>query len=141
MSTRRCTDNPTMRNLRLGATMGNNPDGRGTMTLPRAGVKLLQACALALMLALSVQGRAADDRTVKVRVAPVYPELAKRMKISGVVKIEATVDSDGKVTDVKTVAGNHLLSTAAEDAVRKWKFTSGSGTTDVNVDITFAMEK
>ena len=121
--------------------MGNNWDRRGTITLPQAGVKLLQACALALMLALSVQGRAADDRTVKVRVPPVYPELAKRMKISGVVKIEATVDPDGKVTDVKTVEGNHMLSTAAEEAVRKWKFTSGSGTTDVNVDITFAMDK
>ena len=139
MSTRRCADNATMRNLRLGAKMGNNRDRRGTMTLPRAGVNLLQACALALMLALSVQGRAADDRTVKVRVPPVYPELAKRMKISGVVKIDATVDSDGKVTDVKTVAGNHLLSTAAEDAVRKWKFASGPATTVVNVDITFAM--
>ncbi|MFZ1015106.1 MAG: TonB family protein [Terracidiphilus sp.] len=51
----------------------------------------------------------AEQRAVKSRVSPVYPEVAKRMRISGVVKLEASVDPDGKVTDVKTVSGNHML--------------------------------
>ncbi len=103
-----------------------------------AGVRMLQVCALALMVSLALPGRAADERAVKSRVAPVYPELAKRMKIAGAVKLEVTVDAEGKVTDVKTVSGNHMLSSAAEDAVRKWKFVAGGGSSTVVVDINFA---
>ena len=72
----------------------------------------------ALLLAMALPARAGDDRAIKTRVSPVYPEIAKRMKIAGVVRIEATVDPQGKVKEVKTVSGNHMLSVAAEDAVR-----------------------
>jgi TonB family protein len=33
-------------------------------------------------------------------VAPVYPEVAKRLRVTGVVKLEVTVNADGKVTGV-----------------------------------------
>ena len=88
-----------------------------------------------------MHARAADDRTVKVRVAPIYPEVARRMKIAGAVNIQATVDAGGKVSDVKTVAGNRLLAPAAEDAVRKWSFEPGSGTSKVNVEVNFELNQ
>src|SRR5271157_4674546 len=97
----------------------------------RTGMRLLQATALALVLALAMPARAADVRAVKSRVPPVYPEIAKRMKIDGSVKVEVTVDADGKVSDVKTVSGNRVLSSAAEDAVRKWRFEPGPGQSTV----------
>jgi len=37
--------------------------------------------------------RAVDERAVKSRVSPAYPEIVKRMKIGGAVKLEATVDA------------------------------------------------
>jgi hypothetical protein len=43
------------------------------------------------------------------------------------------------VSEAKAVGGNRLLAPAAEDAVRKWKFESGSGTSKVKVEINFAM--
>ena len=104
-----------------------------------AGNAVMRGGALALMLALALPAGAANDRAVKSKVPPVYPELAKRMKITGVVKVEATVDPDGKVTGVKTLSGNSALTNAAEDAVRKWKFATGDGTAMVDVDVTFAM--
>jgi len=94
---------------------------------------------MAIVLAMAVPATAANDRAVKTKVPPVYPELAKRMKITGVVKVEATVDADGKVTGVKVISGNSALQNAAEDAVRKWKFASGGGTDTVNVDVNFAI--
>ncbi len=100
--------------------------------------RLFGAASLALVMALALPGRAADDRVVKSRVAPVYPELAKRMRISGIVKVEATVAPDGKVIDVKTISGSHALSPSAEDAVRKWKFAPGPGTSVVDVEVNFA---
>jgi len=107
----------------------------------RVGFGFLQAAVLALLLTLALPARAGDDRAVKSRVPPVYPELAKRMHIAGEVKLEATVDADGKVTDVKEVSGNHMLAIAAEDAVRKWKFEGGSGEATVNVTVNFALSQ
>jgi TonB family protein len=103
----------------------------------RFGLRLLQAAAVALVISFAVQAHAADDRTVKSRVAPIYPEIAKRMKIGGEVKVQATVDATGKVTEAKAVTGNHMLAVAAEDAVRHWKFEPGAGETTVNVAINF----
>ena len=103
----------------------------------RTGVT--KAAALGLMMAIALSAGAATERAVKTKVPPIYPELAKRMKISGVVKVEATVDPEGKVTGVKTLTGNSALQNAAEDAVRKWKFVPGQSTETVNVEVNFAI--
>ena len=99
----------------------------------------MQAAALALMVALAMPAWAAEARAIKSRVPPVYPEIAKRMKISGAVVLSVTVSADGKVTDVQPVSGNHTLSTAADEAVRKWKFEPGDGTATVEVTVNFAL--
>jgi TonB family protein len=99
---------------------------------------MFHAAALALILTIAMPARAADERAIKSRVAPVYPEIAKHMKIGGAVRLEATVDAQGKVTDVKTVSGNHMLAVAAEDAVRQWKFVPASSDSSVNVEVNFS---
>lgn len=98
---------------------------------------LLRAGAMACALSLALTAYAAEQRAVKTRVAPVYPEIAKRMRIMGVVKLDATVDADGKVTDVKTVSGFRVLSTAAEDAVRKWRFAAAPASSTESLEIKF----
>lgn len=79
----------------------------------------------------------AEDRKVTRRIPPVYPELARRMHISGSVRISAAVAPDGSVTETKTVNGNKMLSIAAEDAVRKWKFAPADAASTVDVDVNF----
>jgi TonB family protein len=105
----------------------------------RAGARLMQAAALALMVALAMPASAADGRTIKVRVAPVYPEIAKRLRVSGAVRLSVTVDAEGKVTDVQAISGNGMLTYAAEEAVRKWRFEPGAGNTTVEVTVNFAL--
>ena len=83
----------------------------------------------------------AGARAVKSKVPPVYPAIAKRMKIEGLVRVAATVDAKGDVTKVKEVSGNHILSLAAEDAVRKWKFDPGSGQSTVEIAINFTLDQ
>ena len=61
-------------------------------------------------------------RKVKTRVAPVYPELAKRMNITGVVKVRVTVAANGTVKDAALVGGHPVLAGAALDAAKKWHF-------------------
>lgn len=110
--------------------------GAGMKTKRGAG-GLVRAMALLILAGMAIPGRAADERAIKSRVAPVYPEIAKRMRVSGVVKLEVTVDADGKVTDVKPMSGNQMLSNAAQEAVRKWKFASGAGDSTVQLSINF----
>ncbi len=109
-----------------------------TMIGKKPGLRIAAAATWALMAVLAVPCNA-SDRAVKSKVPPIYPEIAKRMKITGQVKIEATVDADGKVTDVKTLSGSHTLSPAAEEAVRKWKFVPADAPTTENVDVNFAL--
>jgi protein TonB len=56
------------------------------------------------------------------KVQPVYPPNALRMRAEGAVKLMATVGSTGNVTDVKAISGEPLLSQAAIDAVKQWKY-------------------
>ena len=71
-------------------------------------------------------------RKVKTRVSPTYPELAKRMSVTGKVKIEVIIAPDGHVKSTKAVGGHPLLVSASEEAVKKWKFQPASeDTTEV----------
>lgn len=114
---------------------------KSTFGMRQVAVRLFQAAALALVITIAMPARAADERAVKSRVAPIYPEIAKRMRIAGAVNIEATVGPDGSVSEAKAVAGNKLLAPAAEDAVRKWKFAPGPGVSKVTVEVDFAMNQ
>jgi TonB family protein len=105
--------------------------------LRRAGLRLIQAAALALMVTLAMPARAADTRAVKTRVTPVYPEIAKRIRVSGMVQLTVTVDAQGKVTDVQPLSGNRVLSAAAEEAVRNWRFEPGPSASTVVVTVNF----
>jgi TonB family protein len=101
--------------------------------------RLARLALVVLLAAFSVSAHA-EERAVKTRVPPVYPELAKRMRIGGIISVQVTVDAEGKVTDAKATNGNRLLAGAAEDAVRKWKFASGEGTAVVTVEISFQLQ-
>ncbi|HEY9402930.1 MAG TPA: energy transducer TonB [Pyrinomonadaceae bacterium] len=54
---------------------------------------------------------------------PVYPETARRAKMTGVVTVEVVIDVSGKVISARAVSGPDLLRDAAERAARQAKFT------------------
>ena len=56
------------------------------------------------------------------KVAPVYPQRAMSMRIQGAVQLLATIGADGSVTEVKLLNGDMMLSRAAMDAVKQWKY-------------------
>lgn len=95
-------------------------------------ILLLLALTLACSFAVSA---AAQDRKAVQQVAPVYPELARKMKVTGRVRVEVLVAADGHVKSANALTGNPLLKDAAVRAVRNWKFESGNeATTIVSVD-------
>lgn len=56
-------------------------------------------------------------------VAPVYPEIARSARVEGIVFLEALIDDDGTVREVKVLRSHPLLDGAAVEAVRQWRFT------------------
>jgi TonB family protein len=78
-----------------------------------------------------------SKRKVKLRVAPVYPELAKRMGVSGKVKIEVVIAPDGHVKSAKVVGGHPLLVQNCSDAAKDWKFQPGPDETSQVVEFEF----
>ena len=55
-------------------------------------------------------------------VAPVYPMLAQKTKVSGIVILDAVIDTQGRVPDVKVLRSIPFLDQAALDAVRQWRY-------------------
>jgi TonB family protein len=76
-------------------------------------------------------------RKIKVKVAPVYPEIARRLSISGVVRLVVVVAPGGNVKSTKVLGGHPVLVNAAEDAVKKWKFETATEENSGVVEVTF----
>jgi TonB family protein len=74
-----------------------------------------------------------ETRKVVRRVAPAYPDLAKRMGVSGAVKLELTVSASGKVTEAKVLGGHPILAGAAQQVVQNWTFEPGASSTELVV--------
>lgn len=98
------------------------------------------------VLLLTVAARAAfpqdsdtstNVRTVVHRVAPAYPDLARKLQIGGVVKLRATVARNGTVKQIEPVGGNPLLLKAAQDAVTNWKYAPAANETRELIELRF----
>ena len=56
------------------------------------------------------------------QVEPIYPVIAKQVRVHGDVVIDCVIDKSGDVNEMKVVSGNPLFVTAAFDAVKQWKY-------------------
>jgi protein TonB len=56
------------------------------------------------------------------QVSPVYPPIAKAARISGTVKLQATISKEGSIENLHVISGHPMLQSAALDAVRQWKY-------------------
>jgi TonB family protein len=102
---------------------------------------MLASAGATLLLGASgyAQSGATDEskRKVKTKVAPAYPELAKRMNVSGKVKIEVIIAPDGHVKSTRAIGGHPLLVQACQDAVKEWKFIAAPEETTQVVEFDF----
>ncbi len=85
------------------------------------------------------QGAQNEDliRRAKTKVQPLYPDLARKMNISGTVKIEVVVSPNGVVKEARIVGGHPVLANAALDAAKKWRFEPASGENTGIIDFKF----
>ena len=93
-------------------------------------------------VALCVSGAFAAPvhRAIVTRVAPAYPELARRMHVGGKVVLLVTIKPDGSVSGTKVESGHALLVPAAQDAVSHWRFAPDSDTSESEVEVNFNID-
>jgi len=92
---------------------------------------------LSHLQAQSAPATSTSERKVTTRVAPSYPELAKKMHIHGTVKVEAVVRPNGSVKSTRILGGSPVLVDAASEAVKKWKFEPAPSETTEVVQLVF----
>ncbi len=110
------------------------------MSLRRMGTLLAVLALSAGVGTFVVQAQNNDTeivRRAKNKVQPEYPDLARKMNITGTVKVQVVVSPNGTVKEAKVVGGHPVLAGAALDAVKKWRFEPASAESTGVVDFKF----
>jgi len=97
--------------------------------------------ALAILgLTLSLTGGtmlAQQERKVLENPTPDYPPLARKLRITGSVKVTALVGTDGLIKDVQVHGGNPVLVQEVENTLKKWKYAPASNETKIEMEFKF----
>ena len=108
--------------------------------------RILAVCLLAVFgvgsgTALFLRAQEGDapgsKRRVKVMGKPQYPDLAKKLNLTGVVKIEVIIGADGKVKRTRVVGGHPVLASEAEKAAMQSEFEPGPKETSEIIEFKF----
>lgn len=77
--------------------------------------------------AAQTQPSSADSgRKVVRKTIPAYPDIAKKMGLTGTVRVLAVVAPDGTVRTVEPVGGSPVLIEASKQAILRWKYAPAS---------------
>jgi len=102
---------------------------------------LLAVVAVASLGAVSLRAQdgeiAGSKRKVKSLGKPQYPDLARKLNLVGVVKVEVTIGTDGKVKRTHVVGGHPVLATEAERAALQSEFEPGPKETTEVIEFKF----
>ena len=104
--------------------------------------RFLAMALLAVVSGTSIAPRpaAAEEdpgRKIKTKVTPNYPQLAKRMNVTGTVKLEVIIGPSGIVKTAKVIGGHPLLIEPAVDAVKQWRYEPAQTETVTTVEFHF----
>lgn len=81
-----------------------------------------------------------SSRKVIAKTAPSYPELAKKMHVTGKVRLEVVVAPSGAVNAARLVGGNPVFEKSAIEAVKQWRFDPGPKETKAVIALEFVAQ-
>ncbi len=87
--------------------------------------------------AFSLAQEQPEARKIVSRVIPEYPELARKMQMTGTVRVEASVAPNGKVKFTQVRGGSPVLVKAAVDAIEKWRWAPAAQETKELIELNF----
>jgi TonB family protein len=99
---------------------------------------LVVAVSGAVGLHAQTTGTVVEKRPVKNLVQPTLPDFAKKFKLSGTVRIEVTIASNGTVKNTRVLGGHPVLAAEAEKAAQKSIFEPGPRETIEVIEFRFS---
>ena len=80
------------------------------------------------------------------KIQPIYPPIAKQLRIQGDVQLTALIARDGSIEGLKVISGHPMLIPAALQAVSQWRYKpyilNGSPTeVETTIKVTFRLEQ
>jgi TonB family protein len=106
---------------------------RGFTTRYARASLLLIVCSL--LAVLNVCGQ--EGRKLVEQSTPIYPQLARRSGLSGIVKVQIVIAPDGHVRDVKVIGGHPLFIDATVEALKRWKYAPSNSETVAALEFNF----
>jgi TonB family protein len=92
----------------------------------------------AVALSLTASRVAAQEgRKTVANPTPVYPEVARRLRLTGTVKVQVVIAANGQIKEVKVVGGHPLLVNAVEETLKNWKYAPASSETTASLEFNF----
>lgn len=98
----------------------------------RGALRLAVFC---LMAATSTFGQ--ESRKPIANPVPIYPVMARNAGLSGKVKVQVVIGTDGLVKDVKVIGGHPLFVGATLEALKKWKYPPSTSETTATLEFNF----
>jgi TonB family protein len=94
---------------------------------------------LAIAMSLTTANVPAQETNRKVisNPTPNYPELARKVHLAGVVKVQVVIATDGKIKTVRVIGGHPLLVDAVQETLRSWKYAPANSETTTNLAFNF----
>jgi TonB family protein len=100
--------------------------------------KMAASMVLAMVLSATAVNLAAQEgRKVLSNPTPAYPEIAKRLRLEGVVKVQVVIGTDGRIKETNVVGGHPLLVTSVEETLKNWKYAPASSETTALLEFRF----
>jgi TonB family protein len=80
------------------------------------------------------------ERNAITRVQPAYPPNAQKYRIEGIVTVQVSVNSEGKVAKAEFIRGHNLFRSVSLDAAKRWEFKlSGESSLEGTIRFTFKL--
>jgi TonB family protein len=80
---------------------------------------------------------AQENRRLISHPPPVYPETAKRMLLSGVVKVQVVIGVDGQIKETKIIGGHPVFVSTVQETLKRWKYAPANGETTAQLEFNF----
>lgn len=100
-------------------------------------LKFCAAFALVAMVCGVAASQAQESRKLIAQTQPEYNDLAKHLRLTGTVKIQVVIGTDGIIKNTKVVGGNPVLVESTLEALKKWKYAPSSSETTTMLEFNF----
>jgi TonB family protein len=99
---------------------------------------VLATAALAAAIVSAQQSSVEESkRKIKYKTNPQFSEIARRMNLSGKVKVELVIAPDGHVKNTRAIGGHPILVQSCLDAVKDWRFEASPEETTQIIEFEF----